>query len=409
MKPLVPIKRLATITLGKMVQPEPKVATDISAPYLRAAHVQPQGRIIDLPDQQMWFKKSELRDLTLWRGDVVVIEGGAAGRSAVIRDNMPGWGFQNSIIRLRPVAGAAEGRYLDYALQDALNDGRIGLATNTATLAHLTAEKLSKFEVPSPSCDEQRAIADYLDQETAQIDALVAKQEEFIGLLRERRDSVVRVEIAQQEAAHPVDKLGRSAKIGNGSTPRRDMDEYWRDGDVPWLTSAAVNLPEVVIADQFVTEVAVRECHLPRVEPGDLLIGLIGQGPTRGRATISRVGATLSQNLAYIAPDRAKWVSEYLLWTLQASYGEIRQKGAESGAAQGMLNTDDIRRVRVAMPPISEQRQIADRLNEQTGQIDALIAKAEEHIVLAKERRAALITAAVTGQIDVRTAAQKVS
>lgn len=322
----------------------------------------------------------------------------------MIRDDLPGWGFQNSIIRLRPVAGEAEGRYLDYALQDALTRGRIGLVTSTATLAHFTADKVSKFEVHSHSLDEQRAIADYLDHETAQIDALVAKQEEFIGLLRERRDAVVRVEILQEADVYPVDKLGRSAKVGNGSTPRRDVDAYWRDGDVPWLTSTVVNRAEVDAADQFVTEAAVRECHLPVLESGTLLIGLIGQGPTRGMATISRVRATLSQNLAYISPNKAKWMPEYLLWALRASYSEIRQKGAESGAAQGMLNTDDIRRVRLAMPPVIEQRRLVARLDKQTSQIDALIAKAEEHIALAKERRSALITAAVMGQIDVRTA-----
>lgn len=272
------------------------------------------------------------------------------------------------------------------------------------TRVGIRSTDLNKVTIPLPPPKEQHAIADFLDQETAQIDALVAKQEEFILLLRERRSAVVRVGITQTADLYPVDKLGRTAKVGNGSTPRRDLDAYWRDGDVPWLTSTVVNRPEVDAADQFVTEAAVRECHLPILEPGMLLIGLIGQGPTRGMATISRIRATLSQNLAYIAPDKAKWVSEYLLWTLRASYSEIRQKGAESGAAQGMLNTDDVRRVRLAMPPIPEQQRVVARLDEQTAQIDALIAKAEEHIALAKERRSALITAAVTGQIDVRTA-----
>jgi type I restriction enzyme, S subunit len=295
-------------------------------------------------------------------------------------------------------------RFLAYVLQgDEFVDKVVANSVGVSYPA-ITATDLMSLDLLLPHVDEQRAIADYLDHETAQIDALVAKQGEFIGLLRERRDTVVRLAITERTGEFPVDKLGRSAKVGNGSTPRRDVDRYWRDGDVPWLTSAAVNLPEVTTADQLVTDAAVRECHLPMVEPGDLLIGLIGQGPTRGMATISRVRATLSQNLAYIAPDQSKWKSEYLLWALRASYREIRQRGAESGAAQGMLNTDDIRRIRVAMPPISEQSRIVSRLDDETSRIDALIAKAEEHIALARERRSALITAAVTGQIDVPTA-----
>ncbi|MGP5044790.1 restriction endonuclease subunit S [Glutamicibacter sp. BW77] len=263
---------------------------------------------------------------------------------------------------------------------------------------------MKRIPLALPPCDEQRVIADYLDHETAQIDALVAKQVEFIGLLRERRVSVVRTETSQFEGPYRIDKIGRSTKVGNGSTPKRDVEAYWTSGDVPWLTSSAVNLPVVNSADQFITEQAVRECHLPVVNHGDLLIGLIGQGPTRGKTTICRIRATLSQNLAYIAPDKNKWLSEYLLWALRATYSEIRQKGAESGAAQGMLNTDDIRRVRIAMPSIPEQKRIVAQLEKKTSSIDALIAKAVEHVALAKERRVALITAAVTGQFDVRTA-----
>lgn len=128
MRSTLPIKRVASVTLGKMVQPSAKEATDVLAPpYLRAAHVQPQGRMINLPEQPMWFSPTELRNLNLLRGDVVVVEGGAGyGRSAVIREDFSGWGFQNSIIRLRPpMIGAADGRYLDYALQEGLKNGGV--------------------------------------------------------------------------------------------------------------------------------------------------------------------------------------------------------------------------------------------------------------------------------------------
>src|SRR6185437_10840999 len=138
----------------------------------------------------------ELRVLDLRRGDVVIVEGGAGyGRSAVIRDDLPGWGFQNSIIRLRPFSERAYGRFLDYALQDALSAGRVDLVTSTATIPHFTADKVSKFEIEAPPLDEQRAIADFLDRETGQIDALVAKQEEFMELLLERSAAIVRREI----------------------------------------------------------------------------------------------------------------------------------------------------------------------------------------------------------------------
>src|SRR5699024_4662626 len=234
----IPIKRLASVTLGKMVQPDSKAESDIYAPYLRAAHVQPHGNVIELPDQRMWFSRPELLALDLRQGDVVVVEGGAGyGRSAVLREDLPGWGFQNSIVRLRPAVGVADGRYLDYALQDALADGRIDLVTSTATLPHFTADKVSKFEVPSPALDEQRAIADYLDHETAQIDALVAKQEEFIGLLRERRSAVI-LSVAGTISAKETRPLRRLAILSTGSTPSGGSgeDNFVGEREIGWVT-----------------------------------------------------------------------------------------------------------------------------------------------------------------------------
>lgn len=77
----------------------------------------------------------------------------------------------------------------------------------------------------------------------------------------------------------------------------------------------------------------------------------------------------------------------------------------ENGSTKGGLTCHDLSNLKLARPPLEEQQRIVAYLDEQTSKIDALIAKTREHITLAKERRAALITAAVTGQIDVRTAA----
>ncbi|MFD0369477.1 restriction endonuclease subunit S [Streptomyces sp. NPDC127114] len=405
MSTVLPVKRLASVTLGKMVQPDPKSPSDISAPYLRAAHVQPQGKIINLPEQPMWFHPSELRALDLRRGDVVIVEGGAGyGRSAVVREDLPGWGFQNSIIRLRPLSGRADGRFLDYALQDALTRGRVDLVTSTATIPHFTADKVSKFEVPAPALVEQRAIADFLDRETGQIDALVSKQEEFVALLRERRSVVVSEILSRaEEDGNPPDKLHRRTRMGNGSTPRSSEDRYWVDGEVPWVNSSVVNLPEVREPSRRVTKAAVLECHLPIVSPGSILVALTGQGKTRGAATILRIESTINQHLAYIEPDKRYWVPEYLLWSLRSNYEYLRRISSENGATKGGLTVGDLRALRLAMPPVHKQHQLLAEVAAATERVDSLIAKAREHIMFTKERRAALITAAVGGQIDART------
>jgi type I restriction enzyme S subunit len=347
---------------------------------------------------------AESPEIMLRRGDVLLTKDGSTIGTLNLVRQLPEPATVNGSIAVLTPSRRLHGPFLYYVLASRYADAVFRYLTDGAGVPHLFQRDINRIAIPMPPLDEQRRIADFLDAETAQIDTLIAEQERFIGLLRERRVALVASEIPMPEdSPWPVDKLGRFTEVRSGSTPRRDNAEYWSGGDVPWLTSTVVNLPAVESASEFVTRTAVRECHLPEVEPGSLLVGLIGQGPTRGMATITRISSTLSQNLAYITPDRSRWFPEYLLWSLRASYGAIRQRGAESGAAQPMLNTDDIRKHRLAMPPLVEQKRIADLLEGSAAGIDALIAEAHRNIELSKERRAALIAAAVTGKTDVST------
>ncbi len=278
--------------------------------------------------------------------------------------------------------------------------------------------ELRKVPLPLPPYAEQVAIADYLDRETAQIDALIEKQHALIDRLRERRQlTVFRLALGQENTqeegdawylsppAHwAIDKLGRHALIRNGSTPRRDEHRYWAEGHHPWLNSSFVNLDEVVEADQFVTDAALEECHLPMLAPGAVLIGITGQGKTRGMAALLQMRATINQHVAAVIPDESYWDSRYLTHLMRAAYGELRFMSDEGGSTRGAITCADLHAFRVPRPPLDEQRDISRRIDQETARTDALMAKAERFIELARERRSALITAAVTGQIDVENA-----
>ncbi len=278
-----------------------------------------------------------------------------------------------------------------------------GTEAGNVRTPRLNISDLQSMTAPLVSAGEQRAIADYLDREIARIDTLIKEQQRLIEMLRERRRAVVLHAIYEPISAGVVtDKLGRSAHIGNGSTPRRESTAYWDGGDIPWLNSSVVNESRVMRAEQFVTAVALRECHLPVVAPGSVLVGLTGQGKTRGTATILDIEATVNQHVAYVTPDRNMWLPEYLLWSLRASYDELRRLSEENGSTKGGLTCEALKQFRLAVPALGEQRRIAAYLDQQTAKIDALIEESERFIEFARERRAALITAAVTGQIDVR-------
>ena len=101
----------------------------------------------------------------------------------------------------------------------------------------------------------------------------------------------------------PMGSLGR---IGNGSTPKKSVEEYWNGGTYPWLTSAKVYDREIESASQFVTETALKECHLPQLSPGAVLIAITGQGKTLGHCAVLRTPATINQHIAYLATDEER-------------------------------------------------------------------------------------------------------
>jgi type I restriction enzyme S subunit len=271
-----------------------------------------------------------------------------------------------------------------------------------------------------PPLAEQTAIADFLDRETAKIDQLIAEQERLIELLKEKRQAVISLAVTKglnpeapmkdsgiewlgQVPAHwDIRPVKYMAKVGNGSTPSREVPEYWCESGFPWLNSSVVNLPEVTEAEGFVTERALRECHLPIVIPPAVLVGITGQGRTRGMASMLRIEATLNQHLAYVTPKTGEMNVDFLLRVFEMAYLKLRRDSEEAGATKGAITCEQIGNLRIPVPSISEQRDVVVFLDEETAKLDTLTAEAQKAIALLQERRSALISAAATGQIDVR-------
>ena len=277
---------------------------------------------------------------------------------------------------------------------------------------------IGNVAVPVPERRKQRAIADYLDRETARLDALVAEHRRLLDLLDEKRGALVTGAVIRglnravpfgdsgvpwigEIPAHwELWKLGHVASIGNGSTPNRGRREYWEDGDVPWLNSSVVNRGEVTDAEQFVTRRAVRECHLPVVKRGAVLVAITGQGKTRGRAAVLSMDATVNQHIAFISSGGSRLSPWYLKWTLAAAYDYLRSISDDVGGTKGALTCEELANLRVPVPPAAEQREIVREIAARTRAIDELAAEAERTAALLRERRSALIAAAVTGRID---------
>lgn len=380
-------------TLGKMLDTK-RISGNHLVPYLRNADVQwDRINVVDLPS--MDIRPHEIERFTVRLGDLLVCEGGEAGRCALWPGTVDPCGYQKALHRLRPVDGARDlPRFLYFTLiaavsRDAFADGQ------GSTFAHLTGDMLraQRFVFPPPS--EQRAIVEFLDRETARIDVLVAKKEKLIGLLREKCAALI---------GHAVTK-GLDPAV-----PMKDSGAGWL-GDTPahW-NSRRLKTLSTMRSGESITSESIEAAGPYPVYGGNGLRGYTSRYTHDGEhVLVGRQGAHCGN--VHMARGRF-WASEHAVVVTPRDGSVFQWFGAlleamnlnrqSMAAAQPGLAVEQLRDLRVVVPPVSEQRAIAELLDRETGRIEGLIATVEEGIERLREYRTAVISAAVTGQIDVR-------
>jgi len=229
---------------------------------------------------------------------------------------------------------------------------------------------LKEKNVPRPEKDEQKKIASVLGL----VQRAIEQQERLITLTQELKKSLMhklfteglRGERQKQTEIGPVPEswkvmpLGVLAKIGNGSTPKRDNVSYWEAGSIPWLTSGKIHERFIAEADEFVTELAAKECHLPCVKPGSLIIAITGQGKTLGNSALVSFETCISQHLAYAQFHAPDIVPEFVLWYFQTRYQHLRSVSQAGGSTKGALTCGYLKTYPVPVPLREEQREIAN-------------------------------------------------
>lgn len=418
------IKRGYEITLGKMLQTERKASTDVSAPYLRSANVQSEK--VDVSDvQAMWFTEHEVQQLALEPNDLVVCEGGDAGRSAIWHGEIDGCYFQNSVNRVRGV-GNNTTFYLMRWLGVVKSCGYMDIVCNKATIAHLTKEKLANLPMLFPPPDEQQAIADFLDVETARIDTLIHEKDELIGLLREWRQSVVAEAvtkgldktIAMKPSGVPwlgdvpahwaVEKLKFFVGFAGGGTPSKDNPAYW-EGAIPWVSPKDMKRPRISETEDYITEEGQLNSPCVLIPPMSVLT-VVRSGILQHSIPVALnvVPVALNQDMkALLLSERAD--CRFLAYEISGCQKELREAWVKQGATVESIEHQRMADSQLALPPLQEQQAIADYLDTETAKIDDLIAHTHDEIALLKELRAATIADAVLGRIDVRGSAKTIA
>lgn len=366
--------------------------------------------------------EDEIAKFSLIADDVVITKDSESwndiGIPALVVESLTDLVCGYHLALLRPDRTKILGSFLLRCLQARVVRVQLELAAQGITRFGLPKSAIGATLVPVPPIRRQRAIAKYLDRETARLDVLAAQNRKLLDVLRERREALITTavlrglnpDVSFRDSGVPwigdvpahweIWKLGHVASVGNGSTPNRGRREYWENGDVPWLNSSVVNQEEVTGADQFVTRLAVHDYHLRLVRSGSVVVAIVGQGKTRGRAAVLSIDSTMSRHLAFISLADGRLDSWYLKWTFAAAYDYLRSISDDLGSTRGGLTGEHLSNLRVPVPPEAEQQEIVTEIASRTRAIDDLSKEAERTMVLLKERRASLISGAIAGAID---------
>ncbi|OQZ07364.1 MAG: hypothetical protein B6D36_00305 [Planctomycetes bacterium UTPLA1] len=309
-------------------------------------------------------------------------------------------------------------RYLQYTVLDRSFIEIVDGCTFGSKMPRASWESVGSMVIPTPPLEEQRAIVSFLDRETAQIDALIAEQERLIELLKEKRQAVIShavtkgldpdvpmkdsgVEWLGKVPAHwEVRRLGSLASIVRGASPRPAGDtRYFHGNHTPWVTVAEITKDDnadLSETREFLTEEGAKFSRLFR--RGTLIYS--NSGATLGVPKILRLDACANDGVVGFENLSTELTTAFLYHYLSALTQTIREM-VKQGAGQPNLNTDIVKTTAISLPPMDEQVAICAYVGEIVSEFNALGIEAERAIELLKERRTALITAAVTGQIDV--------
>lgn len=288
----------------------------------------------------------------------------------------------------------------------------------------ITQAILRAVDIWIPTIDERKAIANFLDHETAKIDTLIEQQQQLIQLLKEKRQAVIShavtkgisslnggpnapmkdsgVEWLGEVPAHwEVSRLKFVAKIESGHTPDKKIESYWLDCDIPWVSlNDSTQLKQVDYISEtsiYLNEKGIANSSARKLPPRSVVFT---RDASIGLAAITTKVMAVSQHVIAWVCLEDRVIPEFLLLIFYAMSEEFNRY--TFGATLKTIGMADINKLTGAFPAIEEQKKIVEHVFKMRETLDVLISKAEQSILLMQERRTALISAAVTGKIDVR-------
>lgn len=422
------LKHIANVQTGVAKGKDNAGKDTIEVPYLRVANV--QDGYLSLDDvTHIEIPREDLARYSLQPGDVLMNEGGdfdKLGRGSVWQGEIEPCIHQNHVFAVRPTAVPPE--WLNaFTGSLAAQFYFMGRAKQSTNLASISSSNIMELPVAMPPAAEIDLLLAHLDRETARIDSLVAKKTRFIELLREKRQALITHAVTK--GLDPNVKMKDSGVEWLGEVP-----EHWEVKPLRrlilrleqgWSPNASSEPCEPGDWGVLKLSAIKQGCFFPEqnksllaetqpdqaleIQVGDLLLSRANTPQLVGDACVVRSldGRRLMlSDLIYRLSLIEGAAPEFFCNVLISGYGRSQIEADARGSSMTMakISQEHILNWLVPVPPFGEQREISAAVETARQRLEASISKTERSIELLKERRAALITAAVTGQIDLREA-----
>lgn len=370
------------------------------------------------------YTVEEIEKKKLKKGDLIIEKSGGGEHQPVGRIALFGLDelalCSNFLEILRPNPAIVDSTFCAYLLYSFwLNKATIPSIKQTTGIQNLDIEEYLDLKANIPVIQQQKSIAAYLDQETARIDALIAAKERLLTLLVEKRQALITravtrgldpdvqmkdsgVEwLGEVPEGWEVVKIKHLVHITGGGTPSKNNPEFWK-GNIPWVSPKDMKSIFITDAEDSISEDAIQESATKLIQPNSLLI-VVRSGILRHTIPVGKnlVSVAINQDMKALSPIKGNISIDYLLMLIIGCQTYFLAEWVKQGTTVESIEIEFFQNTLLPVPSIIEQERIILFLNEKVHSLDRLHTSTEKSISLLKERRAALISAAVTGQIEI--------
>ena len=384
--------------------------------FIRTTDIDNKGNL-DNSMGGVFLPEEKVKGYILKTGDLLVSRSGSLGTSLYFDEDKYGkCSYAGYLVKFRANSKNCP-KFLFYFSKSNIFYIQIQLALVSSTISNFNGNKYANMILPLPSYYEQKAISNFLDQKTAEIDSLIADKEKLIELLQEKRQAIITEavtkglnpnvrmkdsgiewigEIPEHWGVEPIKYLVKT--IQTGTTPTTKNDDYF-DGDIQWFTPGDFQgSKELYESSRKISNRAIID-NEARLFPKNTVM-IVGIGATVGKVAKLGIEGSFNQQITGLIVNEQRLNCDYLYYWLYINQETI--KNISNYTTLPIINNEFVKNFECLSLPLDEQQAIVNYLNQKTSEIDDLILKIRLQIQKLKEYRQSLISEAVTGKIDVR-------